>query len=281
MSSKIAVALLIIAVQPDERIAAAMYGLVGTIAVWGIAAVLVVALQCSPTRWSLGPTEENTCINQLSAQVGLRVVDIITDIALAVSPALMMIRVQMSMDKRLIVALMFGLRLVYVSDTQYTAVKRNDADNISTPILTALSLVSLTHYYSKPTADRPFALVNPSIWTSVTVSVSLITACLPSIKRFLKDWAAGATSAPMLDAFELQISSNNPTYGRGSGLRSFVRSMPRSKGTSKLEGSELNQSRTRDDKIRSEDDAGSRRGLTDGIVQTVDFRIEYEEQQEQ
>lgn len=111
--------------------------------------------------------------------------------------------------------------------------------------------------------------------------MSLITACLPSIKRFLTDWAAGVTAAPMLEVFELQNSSNNPTYGQSSGLRSFVRSHPRNKRSSKLDRSaDIEQSRLgREEHGGKEDDTESKRGLTDGIVQTVDYRVEYEEDQ--
>lgn len=113
-ASKCSIALLIITIQPDKRIGYAFYALMGLVVVWAIAAVFVTAFQCGPNRWVLGPTDTDTCIDQLSAQIAIRAVDIVTDIILAISPAFMMIKVQMSMDKRLVVALMFGLRLAYV-----------------------------------------------------------------------------------------------------------------------------------------------------------------------
>lgn len=113
-ASKCAIALLIITIQPNKRIGFAFYALMGFVVVWAIAAVLVAAFQCGPNRWVLGPTDTDTCIDQLSPQIAIRAIDIVTDIILAISPAFMMMKVQMSMDKRLVVALMFGLRLVYV-----------------------------------------------------------------------------------------------------------------------------------------------------------------------
>lgn len=113
-ASKTSIALLIIAIQPNKKMAMALYGLIGLIVVWGIAGVFVVALQCSPTRWVLGPTETDDCIDMYTAMLGLKAVDIVTDVILAISPALMMLRVQISTQKRLVVALMFGFRLAYV-----------------------------------------------------------------------------------------------------------------------------------------------------------------------
>ena len=144
-----------------------------------------------------------------------------------------------------------------------------------------MSLVSLSDYYDKPTSSRPFAAATPSIYTSVVINVSLITACLPSIKRFLSDWAAGVTNAPM-KAFELATSSNNPTYGQSSGVRSFVRSQARGKLTSRQDRSqELSHMQSRDAREGNarKGDTESKRGLTDGIIQTVDYRVEYEEDQ--
>ena len=90
-----------------------LYAVAGTAAAWAIAAAITTALQCGPTRWVLGPTRQNTCIDQYNAQIGIKLVDILTDIALAVLPALMMLSVQVSVLKRAVVSFMFGLRIMY------------------------------------------------------------------------------------------------------------------------------------------------------------------------
>lgn len=91
-----------------------LYGVMGISVVWAVASIFTVAFQCSPNRWVLGPTAENTCFDQAAAQIGIKAVDILTDLALSGLPALMMSNVQVSMEKRLVVVLMFGLRLAYV-----------------------------------------------------------------------------------------------------------------------------------------------------------------------
>lgn len=104
-------ALLVIAIKPSRWIRTALYAVVGIAISWAIAAVFVTAFQCGPTRWVLGPTANDTCIDQYAAQIGIKLIDILTDVALSVLPAAMMSTVQTAVDKRLIVAFMFGLRL--------------------------------------------------------------------------------------------------------------------------------------------------------------------------
>lgn len=73
-----------------------------------------MGLQCRPTRWVLGPTEESTCINQYRAQIGLKLVDFLTDVALVVLPAIMVWDIQILAFRKFVVVLMFGLRIAYV-----------------------------------------------------------------------------------------------------------------------------------------------------------------------
>lgn len=112
--------MLIIALKPIRWIAIALYGIMGLSLLWGVASIFTVALQCSPNRWVLGPTASDTCFDQAAAQIGIKAVDMATDVALAVLPAFMMLNVQVSLEKRLVVVLMFGLRLVYVRITLET-----------------------------------------------------------------------------------------------------------------------------------------------------------------
>ena len=90
------------------------YTLLAVSITWAFAAAVVAALQCSPNRWALGPMGSDVCIDQFAAQIGIRAIDIVTDVALAVLPSLMVASVQMTRSKRLIVGSMFAVRLMYV-----------------------------------------------------------------------------------------------------------------------------------------------------------------------
>lgn len=78
-----------------------------------IAAICVIPAQCRPMPWAMGPTDTSICIDQYGVHMGLRVVDILTDVALAVLPGILFMKLQMHRSKRLLVALLFGLRIVY------------------------------------------------------------------------------------------------------------------------------------------------------------------------
>lgn len=92
--------------------AISLYTICAVSSIWAICAVVVTAMQCGPDRWALGPTDNNSCIDQYAAKLGLGLIDIATDIALAVLPGIMMLSVQVSWPKRATVASMFGLRIL-------------------------------------------------------------------------------------------------------------------------------------------------------------------------
>ena len=256
-----------------------LYATCGISAVWALAAVIVTAVQCGPTRWVMGPTVNDTCIDQYSAQIGLKIVDILTDVALAVLPGVMMLGVQVTESKRAVVGFMFGLRILY---EQATHVERPWLIFSRTPVFTALALSELANYYDAPTRDRPIEAVSPSVWTSIAMGVSLITACLPSIKRFLMDWAAGVSNNMVGDTSENMHTSTGKTRpAQASGLRSFTRSRITASKARPAEGT-MNSSYAyggSQERDPVHDDGDSKRGLTEGIMQTTDVHVQYEQDQ--
>lgn len=150
-----------------------------------------------------------------------------------------------------------------------------------TPIFTAVSIASLSNFYNEAVANRPSAAVRPSIWTSVAVNMSLITACVPSIKRLINDWKAGIVNAGITEPFELQNSIDTIRGGRGISVRNFRKSQHRSdewpSSDRKASAYTKYAARAGDDQVRVGSDRDSETALTVGIVQTVDFRVDYHE----
>ena len=107
--------MLLIALQPRRLVIITSYTLLAISASWALTAAVVVALQCSPRRWVLGQDGTDTCIDQYGAQIALRVIDIVTDTALAMLPAFMIAGVQTTRLKRFFVSSLFGVRLMCVS----------------------------------------------------------------------------------------------------------------------------------------------------------------------
>ncbi|KIX04957.1 uncharacterized protein Z518_05829 [Rhinocladiella mackenziei CBS 650.93] len=281
--AKASVTLLIIAIKPLKSVVIACYGMLVFVGVWGVASVFVLAFQCFPNRWVLGPDSglgNNTCIDQYAMQVAIRSLDIASDVGIVLLPILMMQKVQVAPKKRLVVMALFGLR-------------------IATPILTAITILSLDDFYHSTPQDRPWNAITPAIWTSVALNVSIVTACIPSIKRFLADWAAGLSGVVISEPFELEHSAGktNPsgTYIGGSGMGSKIATKLGLSSTSKAEitstrslGDMGNQgainleTRPRNGGRKgqvSHDTSESVKGLTDGVIMhSIDYRVEFEDQ---
>ena len=107
--------------------------------------------------------------------------------------------------------------------------------------------------------------------------MSLITACVPSIKRLIMDWAAGIVNAGVMEAFEVQNSTVKS--GKSSNSRNFRRSQNRdhdwSNSDRKGSGFFKYAAKEEDDQVRVGSDRDSETRLTDGITQTVDYRVDY------
>lgn len=166
----------------------------------------------------------------------------------------------------------------------------------STMVPCIASIVALSEYYNASLEDRPFKAITPSIWTSAWLALSIITACIPSIKQFLADWATGLARAAIGEDLDAEHDNVKSRSGNNTKIFSSQRS-----GTfaSKLglsrsaRGAVTDTSRsgggTRDhDNIRiqnpkaqynrSDDTSESMKGLTDGvIIHTQDYAVEYED----
>lgn len=111
-SAKAAVTLLVIAIKPLKGVMYACYGVLAFSGIWGVASAIALSLQCSPNRWALGPSDTDTCVDQYTMQIAIRICDIISDIAIIVLPIVMMQSVQTTPGKRWMVIMLFSLRIV-------------------------------------------------------------------------------------------------------------------------------------------------------------------------
>lgn len=78
---------------------------------WGVASIFAVAFQCSNPRWALGPGDNTTCNDLYATQIGIRVTDMISDLAIALLPVLLMRILQTKLKSRLLVVALFGVRI--------------------------------------------------------------------------------------------------------------------------------------------------------------------------
>ncbi|KAK4905611.1 hypothetical protein LTR49_025122 [Elasticomyces elasticus] len=236
----------------------------GSVALWAITSEGIVILQCHPNYYALGPIADDTCIDQYAAQNYIKIVDIVTDIAIAIPPVILVSRLQMSGLKRLRVGFVFAARVVTVA-------------------FTAVSLNSLSGFYDADVTIRPAQAVNPSIWTSIALGLPIMTACLPHIQKPLADGAAGVIHPSPGEVDKLQSSSDRVAKQQ-TGHNPFALKSELLVPGSTVEvarGISLKVQRNHDGERTynhpDENESGSERSLTRiSILRTREYDVEYD-----
>ena len=88
--------------------------LLAVVSVWCLTAEALVILQCQPSYYALGPGATRTCINQFAMQLSIKVLDMVTDAAIAILPGSQVVTLQMPLLQRVDVGLTFVSRILYV-----------------------------------------------------------------------------------------------------------------------------------------------------------------------
>ncbi|KKZ68502.1 hypothetical protein EMCG_05861 [[Emmonsia] crescens] len=186
--SKVALTLLIIYIKPLSAVLYACRCLLGVITTWAVVGIIAIAAQCDPPRpWDFG---EGRCINQQVLYIGLAVLSIITDIALVVLPFFLVFQVQLPTRKRLTIVSFFCIRILV-------------------PLFTIFSITSQNQYFKSTPPDKTWHAVHPTIWAQATLSISIITACIPSLKRVMADLQTGLMAGRVTEFLELSISGGS------------------------------------------------------------------------
>jgi len=260
--------------------------LLAVIAAWTVSTVLALAFQCPlPTPWRLN---KDTCIDQRALYLVSGLLNISTDLALVVMPWIMIRWVQTNASRKWQVMSLFGCRIIV-------------------PMFIIPQLVTLQNYHLD---DPTWTAVAPTIWTQLVLNLSILTACIPSLKAALDMFRSGTSlfTVPAQYDSHIETSSNGLrsrlaeaissrfalTSRRRSGSRG--RSQVNTTTTSLSSGNEWppkqmravsgqhtvevssagrhQQSKMKGIPERSE----SQKSLTEtGILRTVDYEVEYED----
>jgi hypothetical protein len=165
---------------------------------WGVSAVLLIALQCpSPRRWDITNPQCMDLVrlaqlwtlsfvaNRLQRAVRTynAVMNIITDLALITVPTLMVLPLHIRSDTRLTLLIGFWCRIMYVNLSQQEA--SYELADESTRRVVVASVIQIGYIHTLTNTD----LLN-SIWKIVVcgqiVQVSsIMTATIPFLKPFL------------------------------------------------------------------------------------------------
>lgn len=208
--TKISLCLLIHSINNHGRLNIATKVLFGVIVAWAISGIFAVAFQCSiPRPWAALSLEE--CPNREAIFLYNGIMDILTDVALCVLPVAMMWKVQTSVHRKLLVTALFGTRIVYDVSSYKLPVLCSLKFSPSVPILSVPGLVS-THHLVSDYSDSTWTAISHVVWLQVTLGLSVLTACVPSLKGVI-DSLLGSTAVAAIQA-PYQLASS----GKGSRL---------------------------------------------------------------
>ena len=97
------------AINPEFEFKIASYSVLGVVAAWGITSVFLLGFRCQlSSPWSTN----DKCLDEVSVYQGINIVNILTDLALIVLPAVMMWSVQTATRNKAIVIALFATRIL-------------------------------------------------------------------------------------------------------------------------------------------------------------------------
>ena len=186
------------------------------------------------------------------------------DIVIIALATALMLKVQVSAEKRGQIIGLFATRIVVivVAIGQTISVRRTSTD-----------------------ADLTWAVAIPTIWTQALVSISTITACIPGMKQTLQDMSPGLTRMVIPDG--LQFSTNSlATRGQSTITSTLQRGQRRGKASAIVDDDETaiwhptttNSIRgPRNDQIKEIRRSESMRALReDAILQTTETVVDFD-----
>ncbi|KAJ5335228.1 hypothetical protein N7452_007631 [Penicillium brevicompactum] len=245
--SKAAVVLLVLSLQPFEKITLACRTILGIIGAWILASLVALGTQCNhPQPWLSSP---DRCVNQHALYISLGAVHMLLDMSIIALPMTLLHQVQIIQWKRHQISALFAMRIFHGSYYRWTTIPAPNL-RIKTP-------------------DRPWYTVMPAIWLQLILSLSILCTCIPTLKRVLADLQTGMMAGTVSDFFEQSVSRHTNT-GSQSGSKSGSGIGQRSPSTS------TPHSRPRRDSMGVER-MNSQTILRDhAIVQTTDYEVRYE-----
>ena len=166
--------------------------------VWALGSILGLTFQCQlPRPWDYRETDTHQCpVRAAALNYSIMAFDIATDIACIIIPIYLLWNLQIAVHRRWTLIGAFGCRLVVC-------------------ICSAIRISTLVTYYNS--SDKSWEAVDPQIWAQVVQCLSIMSACIPSLKVFLGSLDSGFMSVSMR-------IHGGPTYRANYGYGS--RAMP-------------------------------------------------------
>ncbi|KAH7369607.1 hypothetical protein BKA65DRAFT_416627 [Rhexocercosporidium sp. MPI-PUGE-AT-0058] len=161
--TKCSVAFLFVRLSPDRWHTMTSYIILGISTIFMFISVLIVSLRCEISQpWIF---IEAQCPHVFARWQTVAGMDIITEVALFSTSIFLVKNLQLSLQKKLIVVLAFGLRLPMIA-----------------PIILRLDSIFSTVHSQDPTLEGTMSLV----YTQIELSYAIIAATTPCLRPFMK-----------------------------------------------------------------------------------------------
>lgn len=227
---------LIMGIRPPRPIQIAGQVVLGITNVWALAAMLALIFQCSvPNVWAY----QSQCVNQWALYLSNVVWNVATDIALVLLPFFLMRNVQVSVEKRWVVNALFGSRIIV-------------------PAFAIAGAIAASDYWNATPADPTWHGVKAALWTQAIINSSIITSCIPCIKRFLADLSSGMMAVNIPEPLEMTMKGQSSSGTNENSGTTYVKS---GSMASKLFRSSKMVSTQRSDQSRGSVDTNKARNL--------------------
>ncbi|EFX06279.1 integral membrane protein [Grosmannia clavigera kw1407] len=241
--TKISLCLLVRQINHTGLLKTANHILGAFIAVWAVSGSIATIFQCHLPRPWLALSKEQ-CPSRGPIYMYNGIINILTDIALCILPIGMMWGVHTTPKRKIVVVALFGTRIIV-------------------PAVTIPSLSTAAYLYDNY-ADSTWHIVPSLIWLQISLGLSILTACIPSLKG-IADSLLGATAVSAVQA-PYNLRTNNKTTGiELTSLRE-----PGSTKHSSTWAAARDVSSTQRGRSGPASGAESVRGLTDGVVHVYD-----------
>lgn len=264
--TKVSMSLLIKRVNNYGRVRLANRIILGITLASFVSVTFATAFQCPlPRPWSA--VSRSVCPDVVSIYLYGGIMSIITDIQLCALAAAMVWDMKMDLKNRYIVIVLFSSRVLC-------------------PVTMIPALLHQDHLFQSN--DFTWLAVDPTIWLQVSYNLSVITACIPSMKNIFDSFTGNFSAA-------IDVPYNLSTFAGKSGSRATSRTLGKTTGGTRSTAMDdyvlkltpalpsrtscytsdgfHSGTRTRDDDGQSE----SVRKLTDGVVlvtEEVDIHFE-------
>ncbi|KAK6369787.1 hypothetical protein LTS17_009237 [Exophiala oligosperma] len=202
--AKLAVSRLILTIRPKQPVRLATYATEGIAILWAVTSIFALAFQCDvPNPWIQGP---GRCVNLKGLYYYVGIFNLLTDLALVILPVFVVSGLQLKMSKKLFVFSLFATRIITVGVIIAELATLN-------PYLDAVK---------SQNGDQTFEIAIPTLLNQIMIFASVVTACVPSLRRVVTELQTRQTGLHVDRALELAYGSGK--YGNGT--------VPTAKGSS-------------------------------------------------